>query len=103
MSNNGAIRLTYHRTQPSTFAIHPSQHATENCKRACLFASSDFTYTKKNKSFKDRENEMIELKIYLKPLTGRKTAQLVINRTLSGRRCLSRYNGNPAMFRQLAD
>lgn len=46
---------------------------------------------------------MIELKIYLKPLTGRKTAQLVINRTLSGRRCLSRYNGNPAMFRQLAD
>jgi len=27
-------------TQPSTFAIHTSQHAIPNCKRACLPATA---------------------------------------------------------------
>ena len=35
-------------TQPSTFAIHTSQSATQNCKRACLFANAFLPTLKTN-------------------------------------------------------
>jgi hypothetical protein len=37
-----------HPTQSSTFAIHSSQHATQNCKRACLSATAFLPTLKTN-------------------------------------------------------